>query len=137
MHHLLRLQAIMGLRWVSEHCRNVKFILKSDDDVFVDVFSVLRHLRHLATGTLTPPDGGGGGAGLDRLRGLGRLGPLGGLDGPAEDPPPPPLGNNGKVTGLLQCMVWYRMKVGNITLMSYLQLSFTAVTINYKSVQKR
>ncbi|XP_074597538.1 beta-1,3-galactosyltransferase 5-like [Brevipalpus obovatus] len=36
---------IMGLKWVSYHCQTAKFILKTDDDIFVDVFQMVPYLR--------------------------------------------------------------------------------------------
>lgn len=65
----LTYKAIMALKWVSLHCMHARFVLKTDDDVFVNMFVLVRHLRQLE----------------------------------ATDGRP--------VRGLLQCMVWRRMKV--------------------------
>ena len=36
----LTLKGISGLRWVANHCSNVKYVIKIDDDVFVNIFRV-------------------------------------------------------------------------------------------------
>lgn len=41
----LTYKAIAGLKWATTHCNNVKFILKADDDAFVNTFVILRHLK--------------------------------------------------------------------------------------------
>ncbi|XP_046556796.1 UDP-GalNAc:beta-1,3-N-acetylgalactosaminyltransferase 1-like [Haliotis rubra] len=37
----LTLKAVLGLKWVSENCPNVSFVVKIDDDTFVQTFSIL------------------------------------------------------------------------------------------------
>lgn len=37
-------KGLMGMRWVLQHCRNVNFVLKINDDVFVDTDKLLRGL---------------------------------------------------------------------------------------------
>jgi len=37
----LTLKAIMGLKWVSMYCTNAKFVLKADDDAFVNIFELM------------------------------------------------------------------------------------------------
>ena len=37
-------KAVLGLRWVTEHCRQAKFIVKVDDDVFVNVFKLVNEV---------------------------------------------------------------------------------------------
>ena len=64
----LTYKGIMGLKWVSQFCRRAAFILKTDDDIFVNIFNVASHLQ-----------------GLEK--------------------------REGRVTKLLLCLVWYRMKV--------------------------
>ena len=44
-YHTLTYKAIAGLKWVSDYCNNAKFVLKIDDDVLVNMFSLLRHLQ--------------------------------------------------------------------------------------------
>ena len=41
----LTYKAIMALKWVSLYCMHAHFVLKTDDDVFVNLFAVVRHLR--------------------------------------------------------------------------------------------
>ncbi|KAI8772195.1 beta-1,3-galactosyltransferase 1 [Biomphalaria glabrata] len=41
-YHNLTFKGVMGYRWVSEHCRNAKFVLKIDDDVIVNTFALLQ-----------------------------------------------------------------------------------------------
>jgi len=36
-YHNLTLKNLMGLKWAVRHCPNARFILKSDDDAFIDV----------------------------------------------------------------------------------------------------
>ncbi len=43
----LTYKAVGSLRWILENCRKTKFVLKADDDAFVNVFSLLKHLRDL------------------------------------------------------------------------------------------
>merc|ERR1719419_1510829 len=43
----LTYKAIAGLKWVTQNCAKAKFVLKVDDDIFVNTFSLLRHLRNL------------------------------------------------------------------------------------------
>ncbi|XP_023235638.1 beta-1,3-galactosyltransferase 5-like [Centruroides sculpturatus] len=35
---------VMGLKWVTYFCRQVKYILKTDDDVYVDIFQFISYL---------------------------------------------------------------------------------------------
>jgi len=44
----LTYKAIMGLKWVSSYCMHAKFLLKSDDDIFVNIFSLVRHLQQIS-----------------------------------------------------------------------------------------
>ena len=43
-YHNLRYKNLLGLRWASRHCFRAKFFLKSDDDAFVDIFSLYQYL---------------------------------------------------------------------------------------------
>ena len=40
-YHNLTHKAVLGLRWVTENCRQARFIVKVDDDVFVNVFKLI------------------------------------------------------------------------------------------------
>ncbi len=41
----LTYKGIMAMKWITEYCPNVKFILKVDDDIVVNTFLLLKHLR--------------------------------------------------------------------------------------------
>ena len=43
----LTYKAIMGLKWISNNCRHAQFILKTDDDIFVNIYNLVSHLRSL------------------------------------------------------------------------------------------
>ncbi|XP_078613570.1 beta-1,3-galactosyltransferase 1-like isoform X2 [Branchiostoma floridae x Branchiostoma japonicum] len=43
----LTLKTVMCLKWASEFCPNAKFVLKTDDDTFVNIFNLVRHLEGL------------------------------------------------------------------------------------------
>lgn len=36
---------VMGLKWVSYFCNNAKFVFKTDDDIFVDLFQLIYYLK--------------------------------------------------------------------------------------------
>ncbi len=40
-------KGVGSLKWILNKCHNTKFILKTDDDTFVNAFSLLKHLRDL------------------------------------------------------------------------------------------
>ena len=44
----LTYKAIMGLKWISRHCNHAKFVLKSDDDIFINIFNLYNHLHSLS-----------------------------------------------------------------------------------------
>lgn len=44
-YHNLTHKGVLGLRWVSEYCSQAKFIVKVDDDVFVNVFKLLQRME--------------------------------------------------------------------------------------------
>ena len=41
----LTYKGVAGLKWVTQHCSHAKYVLKSDDDIFVNMFTLLRHLK--------------------------------------------------------------------------------------------
>ena len=43
-YHNLTHKGVMGLRWVTENCRQAKFIVKVDDDVFVNTLLLIENL---------------------------------------------------------------------------------------------
>ena len=43
----LTYKGIMALKWVSTFCSNTKYILKVDDDIVVNTFTLLNHLKYL------------------------------------------------------------------------------------------
>lgn len=43
----LTYKAIMGLKWITAHCNHAKFILKTDDDIFVNIFNLVNHLKSM------------------------------------------------------------------------------------------
>ena len=43
-HFNLTLKFVGGLKWVSQHCTNAKFIYRGDDDMFVNIDIVIAHL---------------------------------------------------------------------------------------------
>ncbi|XP_069687568.1 beta-1,3-galactosyltransferase 1-like isoform X2 [Periplaneta americana] len=48
----LTLKSVMMLKWVSTHCRSVRYIMKTDDDMFVNINNLLRLLRPRAVSNL-------------------------------------------------------------------------------------
>lgn len=45
----------MGLKWVTYFCHHAKYILKTDDDIFVDIFQFIDYLQ-ASFGHITPPN---------------------------------------------------------------------------------
>ncbi|KAK3577726.1 hypothetical protein CHS0354_002940 [Potamilus streckersoni] len=45
-YHNLTHKGVLGYRWISEFCPQVKFVLKVDDDVFVNVFKLLSDMSN-------------------------------------------------------------------------------------------
>ncbi|UJR22761.1 hypothetical protein I4U23_025793 [Adineta vaga] len=43
----LTFKGIMALKWISIYCSNIKYILKVDDDIVVNTFTLFNHLRYL------------------------------------------------------------------------------------------
>ena len=55
----LTLKGLAGIRWVDKHCKNVKFVMKADDDTFVNIFRVIdailpkiAHVQYLISGMI-------------------------------------------------------------------------------------
>ncbi|XP_076316741.1 beta-1,3-galactosyltransferase 5-like isoform X1 [Tachypleus tridentatus] len=46
---------VMGLKWVTYFCRQAKYIFKTDDDIFVDIFQLVTYLK--GSLGLAPPRG--------------------------------------------------------------------------------
>lgn len=44
-YHNLTVKSISTLNWASKYCANTKFVLKSDDDMFVNMFSLLEYIQ--------------------------------------------------------------------------------------------
>ncbi|KAL3851937.1 hypothetical protein ACJMK2_015629 [Sinanodonta woodiana] len=40
-YHNLTHKAVLGHRWIQEHCQNTKFVLKVDDDVVINIFKLI------------------------------------------------------------------------------------------------
>lgn len=40
-------KAVMWLKWTSTYCSAARYVLKVDDDIFVNTFNLINHLRHL------------------------------------------------------------------------------------------
>ncbi|XP_076314994.1 beta-1,3-galactosyltransferase 5-like [Tachypleus tridentatus] len=36
---------VMGLKWVTYFCRQARYVLKTDDDVFIDIYQLVRHIK--------------------------------------------------------------------------------------------
>jgi hypothetical protein len=49
-YHNLTYKGIAGLKWISYFCPHARFILKTDDDIFVNTFTLFRHLRSFENG---------------------------------------------------------------------------------------
>ncbi|CAI9715830.1 beta-1,3-galactosyltransferase 1-like [Octopus vulgaris] len=43
----LNSKAMAALRWIATNCHNISYIMKTDDDILVDIFQVVKHLRYL------------------------------------------------------------------------------------------
>lgn len=45
----LTYKGIMGLKWTSTYCRHARFLLKTDDDIFVNMFNLVAHLQSMTS----------------------------------------------------------------------------------------
>jgi len=43
----LSYKGIAALRWISTHCSRASYVLKTDDDMFVNMFALIKHLKDL------------------------------------------------------------------------------------------
>ena len=46
-YHNLTYKAVAALRWIATNCRRARFVLKTDDDIFVNMYILRRHLERL------------------------------------------------------------------------------------------
>lgn len=46
-YHNLSYKAIGAMRWIKEYCSHAKYVLKVDDDVFVNIFPLIKHFQDL------------------------------------------------------------------------------------------
>lgn len=53
-YHNLTYKYVMGLKWVSYYCKSAKFILKTDDDIFVDIIQLISFLRGYLVNSFPP-----------------------------------------------------------------------------------
>jgi len=62
----LTYKGVAALRWISRYCSHARYVLKTDDDIFVNAFNLLRHLRRLdrLTATAASPSTGAAPRGL-------------------------------------------------------------------------
>ncbi len=49
----LTYKGIMSLKWIAEYCSEAKYVLKVDDDIIVNTFTLFRHLKSLQSHELT------------------------------------------------------------------------------------
>ena len=47
-YHNLTYKGIAALKYISHNCRNVPYVLKTDDDIFVNIFSLIHHLQTIS-----------------------------------------------------------------------------------------
>ena len=46
-YHNLSYKSILGKLWVSKFCEQADFVVKADDDVFVDLYATYFFTRHI------------------------------------------------------------------------------------------
>lgn len=46
-YHNLTNKGVMGLKWITEYCQNAEFIVKTDDDVFLNFFKVFSEMSQI------------------------------------------------------------------------------------------
>ena len=79
----LTYKGVAALRWIARYCSRARYVLKTDDDIFVNAFNLLRHLSR-----------------IDRL-----------ARAPAGSDSGAPGGTPARPRALLLCLVWYSMTV--------------------------
>ena len=47
VHRNLSYKGVAALQWIAQHCDHAKYIMKTDDDVFVNMFALLKHLSDI------------------------------------------------------------------------------------------
>lgn len=50
-YHNLTYKSMMAMKWIDKYCRDIKFILKADDDMLVNTFNLIRHISSLDNNT--------------------------------------------------------------------------------------
>jgi hypothetical protein len=43
----LSIKGVMSLKWMHKYCSNIRYFVKTDDDVIIDVFLMLNHLKKM------------------------------------------------------------------------------------------
>ncbi|KAI8497231.1 hypothetical protein Bbelb_251800 [Branchiostoma belcheri] len=66
----LTLKTVMCLKWASEFCPGAKFVMKVDDDTFVNIYSLVRHLKRLSANKTTRLVTGHVNSGVEPIRDL-------------------------------------------------------------------
>jgi len=46
-YHNLSHKGVTALKWITNYCNQATFILKTDDDIFVNTYTLIRHLRNM------------------------------------------------------------------------------------------
>ena len=53
-YHNLTHKGVAALRWIDAHCRHAIFVLKTDDDIFINMFTLIRYLKKLTRNSARP-----------------------------------------------------------------------------------
>lgn len=53
-YHNLTYKGVAALRWIDAYCSQATFVLKTDDDIFVNMFSLMRFLKKTTHQTPRP-----------------------------------------------------------------------------------
>jgi len=48
-YHNLTHKGVSALKWITYNCRQATYVLKTDDDIFVNMYSLMRHLKRMQT----------------------------------------------------------------------------------------